>query len=69
MVDGSSLEICFQEIGFPPMAKRPMRLDIATPDRQTETARLVSLGASIVQELRTRVDVRSRNNEFCLTDS
>jgi hypothetical protein len=36
IVDGSSLEICFQEIDVPPMAKRPMHLDIATPDRQTE---------------------------------
>jgi hypothetical protein len=52
IVDGPSLEICFQEIDVPPMAKRPMHLDVATPDRQTENARLVSLGASIVQELR-----------------
>ena len=36
IVDGPSLEICFQEIDVPPMAKRPMHLDIATPDRQTE---------------------------------
>lgn len=52
MVDGRSLKICLQEIGVPPMAKRPMHLDIVTPDRQTQNAQLVSLGASITQELR-----------------
>jgi hypothetical protein len=28
IVDGPSLEICFQEIDVPPMAKRPMHLDV-----------------------------------------
>ena len=70
ILDGPMLEICFQEIDVPAMTKRPMHLDVETTDRPAETARLVSLGASIVQEFDTHTWMRDpEENDFCLTDA
>ncbi len=69
ILDGPTLEICFQEVDVPSMAKRPMHLDISTADRVNERSRLVSLGASIVQEFETHTWMRDpEGNDFCITD-
>jgi len=70
ILDGSMLEICFQEIEVPAMRKRPMHIDIETSSRINERGRLVSLGASIVQEFETHTWMRDpEGNDFCLTDA
>jgi hypothetical protein len=70
ILDGSMLEICFQEVEVPAMRKRPMHIDIETTNRIDERSRLVSLGASIVQEFDAHTWMRDpEGNDFCLTDS
>ena len=69
IVDGPSLEICFQEIDVPPMAKRPMHLDIATliakPKRSPGFPRRVDRPG-----VETHAWMRDpESNDFCLTDS
>ena len=70
MLDGLTLEICFQETGVPSLDKRPIHLDISTPDRAKERDFLVSLGASIVQEFDRHTWMQDpEGNDFCLTDA
>ena len=70
ILDGPNLEICFQEVDVPSMAKRPLHLDISTADRVNERSRLVSLGASIVQEFESHTWMRDpEGNDFCITDT
>jgi hypothetical protein len=70
ILDGPTLEICFQEVDVPSMAKRPIHLDISTADRVNEQSRLVSLGASIVQEFESHTWMRDpEGNDFCITDA
>jgi len=69
ILDGPMLEMCFQEVEVPAMQKRPMHIDIETTDRIHEQSRLVSLGASIVQEFDAHTWMRDpEGNDFCLTD-
>jgi hypothetical protein len=70
ILDGPFLEICFQEIDELVTQKRPMHIDIETTKRPGERARLVSLGASIVEEFESHTWMRDpEGNDFCLTDS
>ncbi|MGD9704791.1 MAG: VOC family protein [Acidimicrobiia bacterium] len=70
VLDGPMLEICFQEIDVRTTTKRPMHVDIEVTNRATETTRLVSLGASIVQVFETHTWMRDpEGNDFCLTDA
>ena len=70
ILDGPNLEICFQEVDVPSMEKRPLHLDISTADRVNERSRLVSLGASIVQEFESHTWMRDpEGNDFCITDT
>ena len=69
IVDGPSLEICFQEVEVPPIGKRPVHLDISTPDRAHDRDHLVTLGASIVEEFEHHTWMRDpEGNDFCITD-
>ena len=69
ILDGPTLEICFQEVEVPATPKRPMHVDIESPHRVNERTRLVSLGASVVQEFATHTWMRDpEGNDFCLTD-
>ena len=71
ILDGPMLEICFQEVDVAPSAtKRPLHVDIETIDRVSESARLVSMGASTVQEFEAHTWMRDpEGNDFCLTDA
>ena len=70
LLDGASLEICFQEMEVPSMEMGPLHLDISAPDRAHEQRHLVSLGASIVQEFEHHTWMRDpEGNDFCVTDA
>src|SRR3546814_18783436 len=60
---GPTLEICFQEMDVPQMSKKPMHLDVASLNRVEETARLVALGASIVEVFDAHTCMRERSEE------
>jgi len=61
--------VCFQEVTTLTENKRTVHLDISTPDRPLGRDRLVSLGASIVQEFDRHTWMRDpEGNDFCITD-
>jgi len=69
ILDGPACEVCFQEVAALPDVKRVGHLDISEPDRPLERDRLVSLGASIVQEFDRHTWMRDpEGNDFCITD-
>jgi hypothetical protein len=69
ILDGPTIEICFQEVEVPPMDKPPVHLDNSTPDRVHDRDHLVALGASIVQEFDHHTWMRDpEGNDFCITD-
>lgn len=70
ILDGPSLEICFQEAKVPSMDKRPLHLDVSTSDRAQDQDHLVSLGASIIQQFKHHTWMNDpEGNDFCLTDA
>ena len=70
MLDGPTLEICFQEIPVPALTKRPLHVDLKSADRIGETIRLVSLGATMIEEFETHTWMHDpEGNDFCLTDA
>ncbi len=69
IIDGPTLEICFQEVVVRSTTKRPIHLDVEALDRATESARLVALGASIVEQFESHTWMRDpEGNDFCMTD-
>lgn len=69
MLDGPTLEICFQEVATLPDGRRAVHLDISTPERAQERERLLSLGATIVAEFEHHTWMRDpEGNDFCITD-
>ncbi|HQZ34278.1 MAG TPA: VOC family protein [Ilumatobacteraceae bacterium] len=66
---GPTFDVCFQEVTTLTENKRTVHLDISTPDRPLGRDRLVSLGASIVQEFDRHTWMRDpEGNDFCITD-
>lgn len=69
LLDGPMLEFCFHEIIDRSTGKRPMHVDVEVHDRAVEMSRLVSLGASMVQQFDHHTWMRDpEGNDFCLTD-
>lgn len=69
IVDGPSLEVCFQQVDVEPVAKKPLHLDLKSSDRAIEVARLVGLGATVVEVFDAHTWLRDpEGNDFCLTD-
>jgi len=69
LVDGPSLEICFQRIDTEWAGKRPVHLDLVATDRPGEVARLVELGAQVRDEFDDHTWlVDPEGNDFCITD-
>ena len=69
ILDGTAAEICFQEIDEPALGKRRLHLDIESSDRPTERDRLLSLGATVVEEFDHHTWMRDpEGNDFCITD-
>jgi Glyoxalase-like domain len=70
ILDGPHVELCFQKTDPPPTAKKPMHLDIQTPDRADELRRLVDLGASINETFEAHAWMRDpEGNDFCVVDA
>ena len=70
ILDGPTVEICFQEVDVPQVEKKPMHLDVAAPNRADETTRLTDLGATIVETFDTHTWMRDpEGNDFCVTDA
>jgi hypothetical protein len=69
LLDGPMLEFCFQEIVEISAGKRPLHVDIEVQDRAAEMSRLVSLGATVVQQFDHHTWMRDpEGNDFCITD-
>ncbi len=69
LVDGPSLEICFQQVVVESTGKRPLHLDLTATNRQSEVARLTELGAQVRQEFdRHTWMVDPEGNDFCVTE-
>jgi hypothetical protein len=69
IVDGPHVEICFQEVGPPPVAKTPVHLDLRADDRAAEVRRLVELGASVRESFDDHTWMRDpEGNDFCVVD-
>lgn len=69
LLDGPTLEFCFQEIVETSAGKRPLHVDIEVQDRAAEMSRLVSLGATVVQHFDHHTWMRDpEGNDFCITD-
>ena len=67
--DGPALEVCFQQVDVEAVAKKPLHLDLVSPDRPAEAARLVGLGATVVETFDAHTWLRDpEGNDFCLTD-
>jgi hypothetical protein len=69
IVDGPGLKLCFQKTDPVPTTKNKVHLDISVSDRAKEVARVVSLGATIVESFDGSTWLRDpEGNDFCLTD-
>ncbi len=70
MVDGPEFVLGFQ-LGNPHRnGKIPVHLDFATPDREARVARLVTLGATVVESFGTHTWLTDpEGNDFCITDA
>jgi Glyoxalase-like domain len=70
ILDGLHLEICFQKVDPPPVAKKPLHLDMRTDDRAREVRRLEDLGASVRGRFEAHTWMRDpEGNDFCLVDT
>lgn len=69
ILDGPMVELCFQQVHAPVIAKRPMHLDVVAADRQAEVARLTALGASTSEHFASHTWMWDpEGNDFCVTD-
>ena len=68
MVDGPGLELGFQ-LGDPQRGgKVPIHLDVASDRRDDDVARLVALGATVVERFETHTWLQDpEGNDFCVT--
>jgi len=58
-----------RKVDPPPMAKRPLHLDLSSENRAGEVERLVGLGASVEEELEAHSWMRDpEGNDFCVVD-
>ncbi len=70
ILDGLHIEICFQKVDPPPVAKNPLHLDLRAADRAQEVRRLANLGASLVEQLETHTWMHDpEGNDFCVVDA
>lgn len=70
ILDGpAGLEVCFQQVEVEPVRKKPLHVDLASADRSGQVARLVDLGATVVETFDAHTWLRDpEGNDFCLTD-
>lgn len=66
---GPGLELCFQQVDVVDTPKKPMHVDVATPHRSEEVARLVELGATVRQDFEQHTWMSDpAGNDFCVVD-
>lgn len=69
MLDGPGPTLCFHLRTGPRPARNRVHLDLSTPDRPTEIARLLALGASIYRVESNFTTLRDpEGNQFCIVD-
>ena len=70
MVDGPGPSLCFQQRREGIADRGRIHLDVATPDREAEIARLESLGATRYREADARTTVMQdpEGNVFCVVE-
>ena len=69
LVGPGGLELCFQQVEVADVPKRPMHMDLSTPDRTTEVRRLVDLGATVREEHDQHTWMLDpEGNDFCVVD-
>lgn len=70
ILDGPHVEICFQAVDPPAVAKTPVHLDLRTDDRAGEVERLVQLGASVAERFDAHTWMHDpEGNDFCVVDA
>ena len=70
MVDGPGPTLCFHLRRGPRPFRNRLHLDLASPDRPAEVARLVALGASIWRSADGYTTLRDpEGNPFCIADA
>jgi len=69
MVDGPGPTLCFHLRGGPRPFRNRIHLDLETPDRPAEVARLTALGATFWYEHSNFTVLRDpEGNQFCVAD-
>lgn len=69
LVGPGGLELCFQQVDVPDVPKRPMHMDISSPDRPAEVRRLLDLGATVREEHDEHTWMLDpAGNDFCVVD-
>jgi hypothetical protein len=69
LIDGPGPIICCQLRSGPRLERNRIHLDLTTPDRAAEVARLIALGANFWFEEKTFTVLRDpEGNQFCVAD-
>ena len=69
LVGPGGLELCFQQVDVVDQEKRPMHMDLSTPDRPAEVQRLLALGATVREEFGEHTWMLDpAGNDFCVVD-
>lgn len=69
MVDGPGPALCFQLRPGPRPERNRIQLDLFAPDRRTEVARLMAIGASLMREADGYTVLRDpEGNQFCVIE-
>jgi len=70
VLDGPTLELCFQQVDVAAIRKNPLHPDIEAADGQAEVQRLVALGATVKQAFDDHTWMQDpEGNDFCVTDA
>ena len=67
MMDGPGPSLCFHRVPGRDDRSNRMHLDVRTPDRRAEVARLIALGATIARETPDYTVMKDpEGNQFCV---
>lgn len=70
IVVGPGIELGFQQVDVPAVAKNPLHLDLGASSRGSEVERLVELGATVKHEFDDHTWLEDpEGNDFCVTDA
>ena len=70
LVEGPGPRLFLQRVPEPKVVKTRVHLDLRAPDVEQEAARLVSIGASVIERFESHVTMADpQGTEFCLSHS